>query len=275
MDLRELVLGRRLANREQRERKIGALEGLPAMGLDGLGSSSYGPEAALTALIPLGAASLSYIGWVMAPICGLLLILFASYWQTVRAYPTNGGAYTVTRENLGTGVSLLAAAALMIDYVLNVAVGISAGVGALVSAVPSLHGYMLPLCLGILAIVAIVNLRGTLDAGRLFAVPTYLFVACFAVIIALGLYRAIAADGHPRPVVPPPTLPKAVEAASIWLLLHAFASGCLDPKHSGKTVRGYDGAIWHNPGDASEGQGGRRCHHADHGVTNRDLAWYG
>ena len=225
LDLRTLVLGRRLANREDRERKIGAFEGVPAMGLDGLGSSSYGPEAALTTLIPLGAASLSYIGWVIAPICGLLLILFASYWQTVRAYPSNGGAYTVTRENLGTGVSLLAAAALMIDYVLNVAVGISAGVGALVSAVPSLHGYILPLCLVILVLVTTVNLRGTLDAGRLFAVPTYLFMASFAVIMAVGLYKAIAAGGHPGPVIAPPPLPPAVGAVSTWLLLHAFASG--------------------------------------------------
>jgi hypothetical protein len=104
------------------------------MGLDGLGSSAYGPEAALTVLIPLGAASLAYIGWVMAPIVALLAILFASYWQTIRAYPNNGGAYIVSKENLGTNASLLAAAGLMIDYVLNVAVGISAGVAALVSA---------------------------------------------------------------------------------------------------------------------------------------------
>jgi amino acid transporter len=126
-----LLLGRPLANREYGGRKIGAFEGVPAMGLDGLGSSAYGPEAALTALIPLGAASLSLIGWVMAPILGLLGILFASYWQTIRAYPSNGGAYIVSKENLGTNPSLLAAAALMTDYVLNVAVGISAGVGAL------------------------------------------------------------------------------------------------------------------------------------------------
>jgi hypothetical protein len=97
-----LLLGRPLANREYGGRKVGAFEGVPAMGLDGLGSSAYGPEAALTALIPLGAAGLSLIGWVMAPILGLLGILFASYWQTIRAYPSNGGAYIVSKENLGT-----------------------------------------------------------------------------------------------------------------------------------------------------------------------------
>jgi amino acid transporter len=220
------VLGRRLANREFNERKIGAFEGVPAMGLDGLGSSAYGPEAALTILIPLGAASLSYIGWVMAPIVALLAILFASYWQTIRAYPNNGGAYIVAKENLGRSASLLAAAALMIDYVLNVSVGISAGVGALVSAVPQLHPYILPLCLGILFVITLMNLRGTQESGRVLAVPTYLFIASFAIILSVGTYKAFAAGGHPQASVPPPGLPQATEAASVWLLLRAFASGC-------------------------------------------------
>jgi amino acid transporter len=226
VNVRKLVLGRRLANREFNERKIGAFEGVPAMGLDGLGSSAYGPEAALTILIPLGAASLSYIGWVMAPIVALLAILFASYWQTIRAYPNNGGAYLVAKEDLGTNASLLAAAALMIDYVLNVSVGISAGVGALVSAVPELHPYILWLCLGILLVITLINLRGTQESARVLAVPTYLFVASFAIILGLGTYRAVAAGGHPQPVVPPPGLPEATEAVSVWLLLRAFASGC-------------------------------------------------
>ncbi len=196
------------------------------MGLDGLSSSAYGPEAALTILIPLGAAGLSWIGWVMAPIIALLAILAASYWQTIRAYPNNGGAYIVSKANLGTNVSLLAASALMIDYVLNVAVGISAGVGALTSAVPLLHPYTLVLCLGILAVIVIANLRGTQDSGRLFALPTYLFTFCFVAIIAIGTIRAIVAGGRPMPVVPPPALPRAAEAVSLWLLLRAFASGC-------------------------------------------------
>jgi amino acid transporter len=111
-----LLLGRTLANREYTERKIGPYEGVPAMGLDGLGSSSYGPEAALTVLIPLGAAGLAHLGAVMLPILVLLSVLYISYRQTIRAYPTSGGAYAVAKENLGETVSLLAAAALMIDY---------------------------------------------------------------------------------------------------------------------------------------------------------------
>ena len=136
MSMLDWVLGRRLANQEYDRRKISAFEGVPAMGLDGLGSSAYGPEAALTVLIPAGALGLAHIGTVMLPILVLLGILYVSYRQTIRAYPSNGGAYIVSRENLGTFPSLLAAAALMIDYVLNVAVGISAGVGALISAIP-------------------------------------------------------------------------------------------------------------------------------------------
>src|ERR1700759_5712895 len=111
----DFVLGRRLSNREQDTRKIGWFEGGPAMGLDGLGSASYGPEAALTILMPLGAASLAWVGWVMAPILALLAVLYLSYRQTIVAYPSNGGAYTVSRENLGRNASLLAAASLMVD----------------------------------------------------------------------------------------------------------------------------------------------------------------
>jgi len=196
------------------------------MGLDGIGSSSYGPEAALAILIPVGAAGSSYIGWIMAPIVALLLILFASYWQTIRAYPNNGGAYIVAKDNLGLHVSLLSAAALMIDYVLNVAVGISAGIGALVSAVPALHPYTLWLCLGVLLLITLVNLRGTPDAGRIFALPTYVYIATFLLVLAIGVGKAVASGGHPHPVVAPPPLPPATEAVGLWLLLRAFASGC-------------------------------------------------
>jgi amino acid transporter len=226
MWLRRLLLGRTLANREQAERKIGAFEGVPAMGLDGLGSAAYGPEAALMALLPLGAAALATIGPIIAAIVVLLTILYISYRQTIKAYPRSGGAYLVSKDNLGVHASLVAAAALMVDYVLNVAVGISAGVGALVSALPSLHPYILELCLALLVFIAIVNLRGTYDSGRLFALPTYAFISSFAVLLGIGVYRTIAAGGVPEPVVPPPPLPEATESLGLWLLLRAFASGC-------------------------------------------------
>jgi amino acid transporter len=226
MNIARLFLGRRLANREGAERKLGVFEAVPAMGLDGLGSSSYGPEAALAVMVPLGAAGLGVLGPVMAAIVALLAVLYLSYRQTIAAYPTNGGAFTVARENLGTNASLLAAAALMIDYVLNVAVGISAGVGALTSAVPSLHAWTLELCLGILVLTTLINLRGTMDAGRVFAVPTYLFLASFALMLGMGLFRLLAGGGDPQPVIAPPPLPAATEPVGWWLVLHAFASGC-------------------------------------------------
>ena len=224
--LARFLRGRPLANREGPSREIGVAEGVPALGLDGLSSSAYGPEAALSILVAAGAAGLADLGPVMLVILALLAILFVSYWQTIKAYPISGGAYTVAKENLGVNASLLASAGIMVDYVLNVAVGISAGVAALVSAVPALHAYTLPLCLGILVLLTFVNLRGTMDAGRLFALPTYLFIACFMIVLALGAYAAMTSGGHPQPVVPPPAPPKAVEAVGLWLLLRAFASGC-------------------------------------------------
>src|SRR5258706_7259738 len=229
MKLLGLLLGRKLANREGESEKITALEGVPAMGLDGLASSAYGPEAALTILAPLGLAGLAYIGPITIAVLAVLAILYLSYWQTIEAYPTSGGSYTVARENLGANAGLLAATALMIDYVLNVAVGISAGVGALTSAVPVLQPHTLALCLGILVLVTLVNLRGTLEAGLLFAVPTYLFVLGFGGgVVVYGVWQALLAGGEPVPAVPPPAAPELATGAavSVWLLLRAFASGC-------------------------------------------------
>jgi amino acid transporter len=226
MDLFSILIGRRLANEEGRARKITAIQGVPAMGLDGLGSSAYGPEAALTILIPLGAEGLDLIQPIMAAILVLLALLYLSYRQTIEAYPNNGGSYTVAKDNLGANAGLLAASALMIDYVLNVAVGISAGIGAFTSAVPQLPPYTLELCLAELALITIVNLRGTLEAGVVFSVPTYLFVTSFGVVLLFGMAKALAMGGHPAPVVAPPPLPPATQMVTLWLLLRAFASGC-------------------------------------------------
>src|SRR5271163_4826066 len=165
MPLLDIVFGRPMASKEERAEKIGVSAGIPIFGLDALSSAAYGPEAALTLLIPLGAAGVAYILPVSISIIILLTIVYFSYRQTISAYPGGGGSYTVASENLGTYPGLLAAAALMIDYVLTAAVGISAGVGALVSAAPSLQPHTLAMCLGILVIVTIVNLRGVREAG--------------------------------------------------------------------------------------------------------------
>ena len=205
MSLITVLLGRRLANKEAEGRKIGAFEGIPAMGLDGLGSAAYGPEAMLTVLAIVGAAGLGAVPPITWVILVLLAILFFSYWQTIAAYPSNGGSYTVARGNLGTDAGLLAAAALMVDYMLNVAVGISAGVGALTSALPALHAYTLPLCLCILTTLVVVNLRGTKESGIALAMPTYLFIASLGCILAVGIWKAWSGDGHPHPWFRHPT----------------------------------------------------------------------
>lgn len=226
MSLTTLLLGRRLANREAENRKIGAFEGVPAMGLDGLGSASYGPEAMLTVLAIAGTAGLGVVEPITWAILALLAILFFSYRQTIAAYPTNGGSYTVARENLGHDTGLLAAAALMVDYMLNVAVGISAGVGALTSAIPALHPYTLPLCLAVLAAITLVNLRGTKEAGLALAFPTYLFIAALAVVLTAGAWTAWTAGGHPQPLAPLPETQAAAGTITLWLVLRAFAAGC-------------------------------------------------
>ncbi len=224
--LRSLLFGASIANRDAGDRKIGVFEGVAAMGLDGLGSAAYGPEAALTIMAGAGAGGLAVIGPITWVIVLLLAALYVSYRQTIAAYPSNGGSYMVAKENLGTKAGLLAAAALMLDYLLNVCVGTSAGVGALTSALPGLHPYTLTLCLGILALVTLMNLRGTREAGIILAVPTYVFVATLGFILALGLVQAWHAGWHPHPVIAPPAIRQGGAAIGLWLILRAFASGC-------------------------------------------------
>jgi amino acid transporter len=226
MAILNFLFGSPLATSDERAERIGATEGIPIFGLDALSSSAYGPEAALTLLIPLGAAGVAYILPISFSIIILLAIVFFSYRQTIETYPGGGGSYTVARANLGVFPGLLAAAALMIDYILVVAVGISAGVGALVSAAPSLQPHTLLLCLAILAAVTMVNLRGVRETGVIFLVPTYLFVGTLLIAIAIGLFKTLGSGGHPAPVVRLPPAPPAVAAVSMWLLLKAFASGC-------------------------------------------------
>ncbi len=224
--LGDLIFGRRLTSDEEGEQKIGPLAGVPVLGLDALSSAAYGPEAALTLLLPLGVAGLGSIVPISLIIIAVLLVVYFSYRQTIGAYPNGGGSYTVAKDNLGQPWALLAGAALALDYILNVAVGISAGVGALVSAVPALLPHTLPLCLAILLLLTFVNLRGTRESGITFLLPTYLFVGTLAIVIVVGGAKAALAGGHPAAVQPPPVLGPPAETVSLWLLLRAFASGC-------------------------------------------------
>jgi amino acid transporter len=227
MSLTDSIIGKPLATSEERAEHIGIAAGIPIFGLDALTSAAYGPEAAMTLLIPLGLAGAHFIVPVISAILILLVIVFFSYRQTIAAYPSGGGSYTVATENLGDGAGLLAAAALMIDYILTAAVGISAGVTALTSADARLAPHTLAICLFILLVLAIVNMRGVKDTGAAFMAPTFLFVGTLLVLIGVGVYRTIMSGGHPVPVLAPPAaLPATVKYLGIWLLMKTFASGC-------------------------------------------------
>src|SRR5580700_10011122 len=224
MKISDLLFGRPLAASDERAEQIGPAAGIPIFGLDALSSAAYGPEAALTLLIPLGSAGVAYIVPISFSIILLLTIVYFSYRQTIAAYPGGGGSYTVASQNLGSHAGLLAAAALLLDYTLTAAVGISAGVGALVSAVPQLQPHTLAICLGILLVVTIVNLRGVREAGLIFMIPTYAFLGSLLGVIIIGISKSVLAGGHPVPVSAPPAslFGPATSAVSLWLMLQVF-----------------------------------------------------
>src|SRR5271156_4454333 len=227
MAIQDKIFGKPLATSEERAEQIGVGGGIPIFGLDALTSAAYGPEAALSLLIPLGIMGTQYLVPIITAILILLVIVYFSYRQTIAAYPTGGGSFTVASENLGEKAGLLAAAALMIDYILTAAVGISAGVTAMTSALPRFQPHTLALCLVILAILAVVNLRGVKDTGNAFIVPTFLFIGTLLALIAVGVYKTLAAGGHPHPVDPlPAPLPQTVRFLGLWMLMKAFPGGC-------------------------------------------------
>lgn len=226
MSWRDLIFGKPLASWEEDKEQLGVLTGVPVLGLDALASTGYGPEAALTVLLPLGVLGLKYYPIIVLAIVLKLFILYLSYQQTAEAYPNGGGAYIVAGDNLGTRPAVWSAVALIIDYLLNVAVAIAAGIGIVISAFPELHAYRLLLCLLVLLTLTLINLRGVRESGLIFIIPVFVFIACVGVAILVGLFQAWQTGGNPHPVVPPPQLPPAIENASTWLLLGAFANGC-------------------------------------------------
>jgi amino acid transporter len=207
------------ADREEKHR-LTAFEGLAALSLDALSSVAYGPQAIVLVVAAAGATGLGYTMPVTIAIVVLLAVLVVSYRQVIAAFPGGGGAYAVAGRHLGRQASLIAAASLIVDYILNAAVGVSAGVAALWSAFPGLYADRVWLCLAVLGLITAVNLWGVAESARLFIVPTVLFILAMAVVIGGGLARS-----HPD-VVLAGQLPQVTEAVSILLLLRAFASGC-------------------------------------------------
>ncbi len=218
------LVGGPVSRLQSARQQITPVEGLPALSLDALTSVAYGPEAIVVTLAPAGAAALHLTLPITAAIIGLLALLVVSYCQVIVAYPNGGGAYAVTRANFGRDVSLLAAAALVVDYTLTVAVSIAAGVGALASAFPALLSSTVPICLGVLALVTVFNLRGLGDAARAFLLPTIVFVVGLMAILVIGLVHPLALD---EPLPGRSLLPtRNLEAVIVLLVLKAFSSGC-------------------------------------------------
>jgi amino acid transporter len=211
----------RTAEDQEERYRLTAFEGLAALSLDALSSVAYGPQAIVLVLAAAGAAALDYTLPVTIAITILLAVLVFSYRQVIEAFPGGGGAYAVASRHLGRQASLIAAASLIVDYILNAAVGVSAGVAALWSAFPSLYGARVWLCLGVLALITGVNLWGVAESARVFIVPTVAFIVSMAIVILGGLFRS-----KPDVLIPGEHLAQTVGAVGLLLLLKAFASGC-------------------------------------------------
>ncbi|GAA2841103.1 APC family permease [Kitasatospora sp. CM 4170] len=217
--------GREAAGAPDERHRLSVLGGLAALSLDAMASVAYGPESIVLVLAAAGAYGLGFTLPVTAAIAVLLAVLVASYRQVIAAFPDGGGSYAVARAHLGRRTALTAAASLVVDYVLNVAVSVTAGVAALTSAVPGLYGERVWLCLGVLVLVTALNLRGIAESARWFLAPTAVFVLSILTIIVVGLFRdapasTAAAAGHASALADDATTVGAL------LLLKAFAAGC-------------------------------------------------
>jgi amino acid transporter len=221
--LKRVVVGSPMASDQLEETLLPKWLALPIFASDPLSSVAYATEAALVVLVGASAGAAHWAFPLSLAIAGLLAVVVISYRQTVLVYQSSGGAYVVAKENLGRMPSLVAAAALLIDYVLTVAVSVAAGVLALTSAVAALRGHELALSLACVGLIALANLRGVKEAGALFAVPTYAFVASIFALIGTG-FAQCATSGCPQAVVPHP-LAAGAGAATLFVVLRAFASG--------------------------------------------------
>ncbi len=221
--LKRLFVGSPLPTAQQRHERLGKATALAIFASDPLSSVAYATEEILIVLLLAGTVALSYSLPIGVGIAALILIVISSYRQTIRAYPQGGGAYIVTKDNLGTLPSLVAAGALLIDYVLTVAVSVAAGIAALTSAVPELRPYRVVLCVAVVVAISLANLRGIRESGRLFAAPTYLFVFSILAMVAYGVTGAVV-DLLPEDPYEPH--PPGLEGIGLFLLLRAYAAGC-------------------------------------------------
>jgi len=229
INIRRLLIGQPLRTKDAIHQRLSKAKALAVFSSDALSSSAYATEAILLVLVAAGAGALGFSIPIALGIAALLLIVAFSYFQTIHAYPNGGGAYIVAKDNLGVLPGLTAAAALLIDYILTVAVSVSAGVAALTSAFPELVTYRIGLALLIVGFITVMNLRGVKESGTFFAIPTYAFIVGILIMIGVGLFRALTGN---IPAMPEEAAAAghAVESATtglgLFLLLRAFAAGC-------------------------------------------------
>jgi amino acid transporter len=231
--IKRLLVGRPLASADEGHQRLIKIVALAVFASDAISSTAYATEEILLVLVPVaGFAALEYLIPIAIVVTILLAIVVTSYRQTIYAYPNGGGSYIVSKDNLGETPALVAGSSLMVDYVLTVAVSVSAGVAAITSAYPDLRDQRVLLCLGFIALMTLANLRGLKEAGSIFAVPTYVYLVALAALIAYGLYRSYTGDL--QPLLPNTNAINELShdgsmlgSVSIFLLLKAFSSGAV------------------------------------------------
>ena len=221
--LKDLLIGPALPTSSAGHKQLNKIRALAAFSPDALSSIAYANQEIYLGLIIAGSAGLAFAWPIGLAIIGLLIVVALSYYQTIHGYPTGGGSYIVARSNLGTLPGLVAAAALLVDYILNAAVSLTAGVAAVASAFPGLWSYRVVLSLILLAVITVINLRGLRETGTVMAVPVYLFLATYLPMLAYGAVRLWIEGPTPLTAV---TVPAAVSPLTFFLILHAFATGC-------------------------------------------------
>ncbi len=220
--LKELIIGPPLPTRDLGEKKLNKIRALAAFSPDALSSIAYANQEIYLGLLVAGSAGLGLAWPIGLAICGLLITVALSYFQTIRAYPSGGGSYVVARENLGTLPGLVAAAALLIGYLLTAAVSLTAGVEALASAFPQLWPYRILIALTLLTLIMLANLRGLRETGTFMSVPVYLFLFLYLPMLGYGMLRVLSGGGA---AYDPAVLP-AAQPVTLILLLHTFSAGC-------------------------------------------------
>lgn len=225
LNIRRLLIGSPIATSEAQHQRLTKVKALAVFASDALSSNAYATEEILLILVLAGTGALKLSTGLAAAIAALLVIVGTSYYQIIRSYPHGGGTYIVSKDNLGTLPSLVAGAALLIDYILTVAVSVAAGVAALFSWLPFLLPYRVPLAVAAVAIITIVNLRGVRESASIFAVPTYIFVVSIFGMLAFGLYR-LAAGTLPPFEYPLAEAGEPLQAITLFFVLRAFSAGC-------------------------------------------------